>query len=122
MLENSPTLKEYMMDNFTPQERAKIKNPKHLYKVVFEKPGGIPMPIIVEYAYADGTTEKVTYPVQLWRKSGNEVSKTLATDKELVKITIDPDLETADVDTENNSWPKAEKTGKFDKFKEKMKG
>ena len=122
MLENSPTLKEYMMDNFTPQERAKIKNPKHLYKVVFEKPGGIPMPIIVEYAYADGTTEKVTYPVQLWRKNDNEVSKTLATDKELVKITIDPDLETADVDTDNNSWPKAEETGKFDKFKEKMKG
>jgi len=53
MLESSPTLKEYLMDNFTPEERAKIKTPKHLYKVVFEKPGGIPMPI-----YGERTMQK----------------------------------------------------------------
>lgn len=122
MLENAPTLKEYLMDNFTPEERAKIETPKHLYKIVFEKPGGIPMPIIVEYEYADGTTEKVTYPAQVWRKNDSEVSKALATDKEIVKVTVDPDLETADIDTENNSWPKAKKLGKFDNFKEKVKG
>jgi hypothetical protein len=122
MLENSATLKEYLMDNFTPEERAKIKEPKHLYKIVFEKPGGIPMPIIVEYEYADGTKEKVTYPVQIWRKNDSEVSKAIASDKEIVKVTIDPDLETADIDTGNNSWPQAKKAGKFEKFKENVKG
>ncbi len=122
MLENSATLKEYLMDNFTPDERAKIKEPKHLYKIVFEKPGGIPMPIIVEYEYADGTKEKVTYPVQIWRKNDSEVSKAIASDKEIVKVTIDPDLETADIDTGNNSWPQAKKAGKFEKFKENVKG
>ena len=30
--------------------------------------------------------------------------------------TIDPDLETADIDTSNNSWPKKDNS-KFDKFK-----
>ncbi|GGG28336.1 aminopeptidase [Dokdonia pacifica] len=122
MLENSETLKEYLMDNFTPEERAAIKEPKHLYKIVFEKPGGIPMPIIVEYEYADGTKEKVTYPAQIWRKNDSEVSKAIASDKEIVKVTIDPDLETADIDTANNSWPKAKKLGKFEKFKENVKG
>jgi hypothetical protein len=34
---------------------------------------------------------------------------------------IDPDLETADVDTSNNSFPR-ETSNKFDKFKQKMKG
>ncbi len=119
MLESSTTLKEYLMDNFTPEEREKIKTPKHLYKVVFEKPGGIPMPIIVEYEYADGTKEKVTYPAQIWRKNDVEVSKAIATDKEIVKVTVDPDLETADIDTDNNSWPKTKKIGKFNKFKNK---
>jgi len=122
MLENSSTLKEYMMDNFTPAERANITEPKHLYKVVFEKPGGIPMPIIVEYEYADGTTEKVTYPAQIWRKNDSEVSKAIASEKEIVKITIDPDLETADVNPDNNSWPQPKKLGKFDKFKDNIKG
>ena len=41
--------------------------------------------------------------------------------KEITNISIDPDLETADVDTSNNNWPKKEET-KFDKFKNKIKG
>jgi hypothetical protein len=42
-------------------------------------------------------------------------------DKEIVNITIDPDLETADVDTSNNSFP-TKQDSKFDKFKNKIKG
>jgi len=80
------------------------------------------MPLIVEYSYADGTTERVTYPVQLWRKNDASVKKVIASDKELVGVTVDPDLETADVNADNNSWPKKESASDFDKFKEKIKG
>ncbi|MDP5044233.1 MAG: M1 family metallopeptidase [Leeuwenhoekiella sp.] len=118
MLENAPNLNEFMMDNFTPAERAKLKTPKHFYAVKFNKPGGIPMPIIVEYSYADGSKEKVTYPVQVWRKNDAEVTKVLATDKELIGVQLDPNLETADVDLSNNSWPKQEPKSEFDSFKE----
>lgn len=76
------------------------------------------MPIIVEYSYADGTKEKVTYPVQVWRKNDAQVTKVLATDKELTGVLLDPDLETADVDVSNNSWPKQEQESEFDSFKE----
>ncbi len=122
ILENVPTLKEYLLDNFTPEERANIKAPNYLYQVVFEKPGGIPMPLIVEYEYADGSTKKVTYPPQVWRKNDIEVTKAIASEKEIVKITVDPDLETADIDTENNAWPRRKKIGKFENFKDKVKG
>ncbi|WP_282070425.1 M1 family metallopeptidase [Olleya namhaensis] len=120
-LENSATLNEYIMDNFTPAERAKIKEPKFFYKVTFEKPGGLVMPIIVEYTYADGTSKTETYPAQIWRLNDKEVSKTLATEKELVSITVDPKLETADVDVSNNSWPREVKASEFDKFKNQNK-
>ena len=120
-LENSATLNEYIMDNFTPAERAKIKEPKFFYKVTFEKPGGLVMPIIVEYTYADGTSKTETYPAQIWRLNDKEVSKTLATEKELVSITVDPKLETADVDVSNNSWPREVKASEFDKFKDQNK-
>ena len=95
--------------------------PKYFYEIEFEKPGGIVMPIIVEYAYADGTTERVTYPVQVWRKNDASVKKLLTTNKELVGITLDPDAETADVNLANNSWPKEEETTDFDQFKAKLK-
>ena len=80
------------------------------------------MPLIVEYSYADGTTERVIYPVQLWRKNDASVKKVVASNKQLVGVTVDPDLETADVNLDNNNWPKKESPSDFEKFKEKLKG
>ncbi len=118
-IDGSKILKEYLMEEGLP---ASAVPPKYFYEVEFEKPGGLVMPLIVEYSYADGTKERVTYPVQLWRKNDASVKKVIASDKELVGVTVDPDLETADVNADNNSWPKKESTSDFDKFKEKIKG
>ncbi len=122
-IDDLPTVKEYIMDNFTPEEQKAMKTaPKYFYQVTFDKPGGfLVMPLIVQYEYADGTKEKVTYPVQIWRFNDKEVSRTVASEKEIVAITVDPDLETADVDTSNNSWPKEVKDSDFDAFKNKVK-
>lgn len=120
--ETSPTLKEYMMDNMTAEERAAVEEPKYFYEIVFNKPGGIPMPLIVEYTYADGTTENVTYPAEIWRKNDDEVKRVVSSQKELVGVVVDPKLETADIDTTNNSWPIKEEKSDFDNFKENIKG
>ena len=117
-LENASTLKEYMMDNFSEQERRSMEVPKHFYQITFNKPGGLVMPLIVEYKYKDGTSERITYPPQIWRKNDQEVSRVLATNKELESVVVDPDMETADVNTDNNSWPQKEKPNEFEQFKE----
>ena len=117
-LENASTLKEYMMDNFSEQERRSMEVPKHFYQITFNKPGGLVMPLIVEYKYKDGTSEKITYPPQIWRKNDQEVSRVLATNKELESVVVDPDMETADVNTDNNSWPQKEEPNEFEQFKE----
>lgn len=120
--EISQTLKEFMMDNMTAQERAQVEEPKYFYQVTFDKPGGIPMPLIVEYTYADGTKENITYPPEIWRKNDAEVKTVFSSQKELVGIIVDPKLETADIDTANNSWPIKDEKSDFDQFKEKVKG
>ena len=122
LLETSQTLKEYMMDNMTAQERSQVEEPKYFYEVVFNKPGGIPMPIIVEYTYADGSTENVTYPPQIWRKNDQEFKRVISSEKELVGIVVDPKAETADIDASNNSWPKKEQKSEFEQFKQNIKG
>ncbi|MFS4416298.1 M1 family metallopeptidase [Maribacter sp. 2307ULW6-5] len=119
--ENSQTLKEYMMDNMTPGERAALKQPKYFYEVTYEKPGGIPMPLIVEYTFADGSTKNITYPAEIWRKNDAEVKVVLPSEKELTGVLVDPKLETADIDTTNNSWPRTEQPSEFDNFKDGMK-
>lgn len=80
------------------------------------------MPLIVEYSYADGTTERVTYPPEIWRRNDTEVSRVISSEKELVGIIVDPDAETADIDTANNSWPQDKAPSEFDEFKESIKG
>ncbi len=99
------------------------KNPKskYHYEITYNKPGGLVMPIIVEFTYFDGTKERKKYPAQIWRLNDNEITKVFSSSKEVKNIQIDPDLETADVDTTNNSWPKNKET-KFGKFKNKIKG
>jgi hypothetical protein len=42
----------------------------------------------------------------------------LTTEKEIVDIQVDPNEETADVNTTNNSWPREEAITDFDRFKE----
>jgi hypothetical protein len=117
---NSEVLKNYLEEN-----KAKLSGktlPKYFYEIEFEKPGGIVMPIIVEYSYADGSKEQVTYPVQVWRKNSQFVTKRIVSNKEIVKVVIDPKAKTADVNLSNNSWPKEELKSDFDKFKDSLKG
>lgn len=120
--ETSKSLKEYMMDNMTAEERAAVKEPRYFYEVTFDKPGGIPMPLIVEYTYADGSKENITYPPEIWRRNDTEVKRVVSSQKELVGIVIDPRAETADIDVTNNAWPKKEEKSDFDAFKENIKG
>ncbi|WP_438978194.1 M1 family metallopeptidase [Polaribacter sp.] len=97
------------------------KQDKYHYEITYNKPGGLVMPIIVEFTYKDGTKERKTYPAQIWRYTDSEVTKVFSSSKQIESIVIDPDLETADVDLSNNSFPK-QKEDKFDKFKKQVKG
>lgn len=102
-------------------ENSKKADSNFFYEITFNKPGGLVMPIIAEYTYKDGTKERKVYPAQIWRYNDNEITKVVKSDKEILNITIDPDLETADVDTTNNSYP-TKQDSKFSKFKTKIKG
>jgi len=121
VLKQSKPLKEYLMDNFSANEREAMKTPKYFYNITFEKPGGLVMPIIIEFTYADGTKKTETYPAQIWRLNDINVSKAIASEKEIVSFKLDPNEETADVDTDNNSWPREIKQSQFDQFKNRVR-
>lgn len=109
-------LDEYVSKNYSVEEKQKLATPKYFYEVEFSKPGGLMMPIIVELHFEDGTTEMQKFPVQIWRKNNDTAKRVFATDKKIVKIQLDPKLETADIDTTNNVWPAEAATSKFDEL------
>jgi hypothetical protein len=111
-------LKDYLATNLSKEEQATVKAPKFIYEIQLEKIGGMPMDVLLEIEYADGTKEQKHYPARLWRY-GNEVKKVIAAQQEIKSIKLDPREITADVNTLNNNWPKIEVKSKFEKFKEK---
>ena len=121
-IENSKLLNNYLKENYTEEEIQNLEIPKYFYEIVFEKPGGLVMPIIIDIKYEDGDVQRKTYPAQVWRKNDNEVRKLISSDKKISEIVLDPEKETADIDTRNNSWPRKREGTDFDKFKSKIKG
>jgi len=88
-------------------ERA-IEEDKNYYVMEFSNVGGLVMPVILEMTFADGSKEMLRIPAEIWRRTPKAVSKLVVTDKdkELVSVTVDPRWETADVDVENNHYPR----------------
>ena len=113
---DNKTLENYVNENFNADEKAQLKYPKYFYEVTFEKPGGMPMPIIVALTFEDGTTETQTFPAQIWRMNDLRVSRVFAAEKKITKIEVDPKQLTADIDLTNNVWPKTAVKSKFDQF------
>jgi len=99
-------------------EKSKYDN-KFLYELSFSNKGGLVMPIIVEFTYKDGTKELDRIPAQIWRHNELKTAKFYVKDKEVASILIDPLLETADIDTSNNTWGGKGKESKFKAYKMK---
>ena len=121
-IENSKLLNNYLKENYSNEQIEDLNIPNFYYEIIFEKPGGLVMPIIIDIEYDDGTIERKKYPAQVWRKNDSEVRKVLTSNKKILSVSLDPDKETADIDTSNNSWPEKEIESEFDKFKSKIKG
>jgi len=100
------------------EEKEKYSN-RNMYELTFSNKGGLVMPIIIEWTYKDGTKEIDRIPAQVWRLNENRVIKTFVKNKEVASIKLDPLRETADINTENNSWNTPVEPSKFTIFKQK---
>jgi hypothetical protein len=104
-----------VMDDATKAKYANV----NLYEVTFSNKGGLVMPLIVEFTFEDGTKQVERVPAQVWRLNENKVVKVFVTTKKATGIKLDPYRETADIDENNNTWPKlnASEPSKFAIFK-----
>ena len=102
-------------------EKAKYTD-VNLYEITFLNKGGLVMPLIVEFTFADGTKETQKLSAQIWRKNESKVSRVFLTNKKAVSILLDPMRETADIDESNNRWPNVSAPSKFALFKARSFG
>lgn len=92
---------------------------KNIYQIRFSNEGGLVMPLIIEFTFTDGTKQTEFVPAEIWRYDENDVHKVFYFDKEVETIALDPERKTADIQVENNVFPRIEQRSKFDEFQEK---
>jgi hypothetical protein len=117
----SPRMQESydrLIATLSPEERAALDRELHFYEVGLAELGGLVMPVILEWEFADGTTEIEYIPAEIW-KTSDRVTKVFIKDKEVKRILLDPYRETADVDLNNNAWPSRMEPTRFDIFRER---
>ena len=107
------------IENLGEAELEILNADKNYYELQFSNLGGLVMPVILEFEYVDGTEEVVRIPAELWKSNNEQVSKVFVFDKELARVTLDPFLETADVDRNNNYWPARIEPTRFQLFKDR---
>lgn len=101
-------------------EKAMLKSGYNFYEITFENIGGLVMPLIVEFEYVDGTKEVRRIPAEIWKMMPHlEVTKVFVTEKEVKQITLDPYLETADTDTNNNYFPAKQQMNRFELYQQR---
>jgi hypothetical protein len=98
--------KEYQeyLASLTEEEKALLKSDLNYYQIDLVNAGGMAMPVILKFVYEDGSEEIKRIPAEIWRRTNDRVSKVFVLKKEVRSITLDPFLETADVDERNNHW------------------
>lgn len=91
----------------------------YLYQLHLSNKGGLVMPVIIEWEYEDGAKEIDRISAYIWRSNEKEIVKTFVKYNKVVAIRIDPYKETADIDEDNNTWPKIKTQSRFELFKSK---
>ena len=110
---------EEFTKNLTPEEKALMDSHSYYYQITVENIGGLIMPLIFQFTLKDGSTKEFRIPAEIWKMSEPTVTKVFVLPQPAVEIALDPFLETADVELNNNHWPAKMVPNRFDLFKDK---
>lgn len=89
-----------------PEEREALAVKDNFYHFSFRNIGGLVMPVPLKLEYADGSTEIIRIPAEVWRKNPLAVTWQHVTPKTLKSAEVDPMWEIADADRSNNHYPR----------------
>ncbi|MBU2018261.1 MAG: M1 family metallopeptidase [Bacteroidetes bacterium] len=116
--------KEYQetLGKLTEEQKKLLNSGKTGYEFTFSNIGGLVMPVILKVNFSDGTDEVIRIPAEIWKRDQKTVTKVFFFDKKATSFRLDPFLETADCELNNNSFPAVLQPTKYELFKQKNNG
>jgi hypothetical protein len=74
-------------------------------------------PLVLEIQLASGKKYIERIPAEVWRYSPSKITKLIVTDEPMTGLTQDPYWETADINVDNNAWPRKLTPSRLELFK-----
>ena len=115
--ENDKKRYQNFLKSLTDEQKKMLESKTNFYIIDIENVGGLVMPVVLQMNYEDGSSEEVRIPAEIWRRDNKKVSTLVVSEKQAKSVTLDPKLETADVDLSNNHFPPRVVKSRFELFK-----
>ena len=109
---------EALQEKLTERELALLSEKANFYAVTFVNKGGLVTPLPLRIEYADGESEELLIPAEIWRRDADRVTKVFVREREITGISFDPQRRTADANELDNHWPPRVTSSRFQLFKE----
>jgi len=110
------------LDGMTDLEKELVRKNPYFVQLDFKNIGGLVMPLILRFNFNDGSSEIIRVPAEVWSHNNVSTSKVFVFEKQVETVELDPFLETADCDTENNYWPHRSVPSRFEMYKYNRRG
>lgn len=107
---------EQLQQQLTKEDFELLNSNKQFYELKFSNLGGLVSPIIIQANFQDGSHQDIYIPAEIWKMDDIQVSKVFIFEQKVTSFRLDPYLETADCDLDNNSWPSVVQPTRFQLF------
>ncbi len=107
-------------NSLTQEQKKLLESNKHFYELSFTNKGGLVSPLIIQFTFTDGTKEVIRIPAEIWKMDQETITKVFIFDKEVKTFELDPFLEMADCNVNNNSYPVKSSATRFQVFEKKQ--
>ncbi len=108
---------KFYLSKLNDEEKALLSEGYNYYEIEVSNLGGLPMPVLVEFEFNDGSKVLERIPAEIWKMNQTTINKVFFYKKEVKAVQLDPFLETADVDVNNNAWPSHVQPSRFNLYK-----
>ena len=113
------------LEGLEPWERAAydraLEEGQSLYFIDFTNHGGLISPLPLTLTFANGETEDLMIPAEIWRRNSHFVTKLIIRKSPLASVELDRHHQTADADYNNNSYPPVISPSRLELYKSKRK-
>jgi hypothetical protein len=96
---------EKLLESRDQSQQELLRSKLNFFVIEVANQGGLVMPVILDLEFTDGSHEALRIPAEIWRSNDPAIKKLVISEKDLARVQLDPNRETADADLSDNVWP-----------------